>query len=467
MVETLDTEALRRSSLQHNWMHFRDWVKMAEEGDPIIVAEGKGLDVIDTDGNTWMDVNGGYLNVNVGYGRHEIAEAALEQMLKITFTPKYTTTPPVAALCEKLAEITPGNLERSWLVTGGSEANETAIKIAKAYHKRNGEGGRYKIISRKGSYHGSMGVTTWLGGRAGQADFLAGGAGRADFEPVPPGMLYAPQPNPYRSEVGGDNPSEIAVRCAQAVEELIVFNSPETVAAVIAEPVCADTPIDAASVPGPEYWPMLRQICDRYGVLLIADEVICGFGRTGKMFGVEHWDVVPDIMTVAKGLVSSYLPVAAAVVGRHVADAFAGPENILPMALTFSGHPVGAAAALANIDIIEKENLVENSAQMGAYLLEQLHSLEQDHPIVGDVRGLGLLTCVEIVKDRKTKERFPSELGIEDRLAEKFREQRLILRPRGTIVIAPPLCVRRDEIDRIVHVVDRALGEIEKELSIT
>ena len=457
MVQTLDTEDLRRSSLRHNWMHFRDWVKMAEEGDPIIIAEGKGLDVVDTDGNTWMDVNGGYLNVNVGYGRHEIAEAALEQMLKITFTPKYTTTPPVAALCQKLAEITPGNLERSWLSTGGSEANETAIKIARAYHKRNGEGGRYRIISRKGSYHGAMGITTWLGGRG----------GRSDFEPAPPGMLYAPHPNPYRCELGDGSPSEIAVKCAQAVEELIVFNDPKTVAAVIAEPVCADTPIDAASVPGPEYWPMLRQICDRYGVLLIADEVICGFGRTGKMFGVDHWDVVPDIMTVAKGLVSSYLPVAAAVVGKHVSDAFAGPRNIFPMSLTFGGHPVGAAAALANIDIIEKENLVENSAQMGAYLLEQLHTLEEDHPIIGNVRGLGLLACVEIVKDRRSKERFPADLKLEERLAEKFKEHRLILRPRGAIVLSPPLCVRRDEIDRIVSTIDQVLGETEKELSIT
>ena len=457
MVGTLDTEALRRSSLEHNWMHFGDWIKMAEEGEPLIIVEGHGLDVTDSEGNTWLDVNGGYLNVNVGYGRTEIAEAVLEQMLKITFTPKGTTTPPVAALCEKLAQITPGDLERTWLVTGGSEANETAIKIARAYHKRTGEGGRYKIISRKGSYHGAMGITTWLGGAG----------GRADFEPAPLGLLYAPQPNPYRSEVGGDNPSEIAVRCAQAVDDLIEFHGPETVAAVIAEPVCADTPIDAASIPGPEYWPMLREICDRHGVLLIADEVICGFGRTGRWFGVDHWDVVPDIMTVAKGMVSTYLPVAGTIASKRVADAFAGPENIFPMTLTFGGHPVTATAALANIGIIERDNLVENSATMGAYMLDQFKILEDEHPIVGDVRGLGLLSAIEIVKDRETKERFPKEAGIEELMANKFREHRLILRPRGTIVVAPPLCVTRDEIDRIAHAIDIVLGEIESELSIT
>ena len=456
MVGTLDTQALRASSLKHNWMHNRDWIKMAEEGDPLVIVDGKGLEVIDSDGNSWLDVNGGYLNVNVGYGRTEIADAVLEQMLKITFTPRGTTTPPIAALSEKLAQITPGDLERSWAVTGGSEANETAIKIAKAYHKRNGEAGRYKIISRKGSYHGALGLTTWLGGRG----------GRSDFEPPYPGMLYAPQPNPYRNEFDSEDLSEIAVKAAQAVEDLIVFHGPETVAAVIAEPVCADTPVDAASVPGAEYWPMLRQICDRYGVLLIDDEVICGFGRTGKWFGINHWDVVPDIMSVAKGVVSTYLPMAAAIASRRVADAFAGPENIFPMTLTFGGHPVTAAAALANIKIIEEENLVDNAAQMGAYLLEQLRSLQDDHPTVGNVRGLGLINAVEIVKDRQTKERFPQEKGVEELLAKKFAEHRLILRPRGTIVIAPPLCVTRDEVDRIVNTVDIVLGEMESELGI-
>ena len=363
------------------------------------------------------DADGRPHNRHLGYGRTEIADAVLEQMLKITFTPRGTTTPPIAALSEKLAQITPGDLERSWAVTGGSEANETAIKIAKAYHKRNGEAGRYKIISRKGSYHGALGLTTWLGGRG----------GRSDFEPPYPGMLYAPQPNPYRNEFDSEDPSEIAVKAAQAVDDLIVFHGPETVAAVIAEPICADTPVDAASVPGPEYWPMLRQICDRHGVLLIADEVICGFGRTGKWFGINHWDVVPDIMTVAKGIVSTYLPMAAAIATRRVADAFAGPENIFPMTLTFGGHPVTAAAALANIKIIEEENLVENAAQMGAYLLEQLGSLQDEHPTIGNVRGIGLINAVEIVKDRQTKERFPQEMGVEELLAKKFAEHRLIL----------------------------------------
>ena len=457
MVQTVDTEALRRSSLKNNWMHFTDWIKMAEEGDPLIITDGKGLEVTDSEGNKYLDVNGGYLNVSIGYGWTEIADAVLEQMRKITFTPMGTTTPPVVEFCEKFASLAPGDLERSWLVTGGSEANETAIKIARAYHRRNGEGGRYKVISRVGSYHGFMGLTNWLGG---------GHFARTDFEPAPQGLLYAPQPNPYRNDFDSEDPSEIAVKAVQAIERLIEFHGAKSVAAVIAEPVAADVPMYAASVPGPEYWPMLRDVCDKYGVLLIDDEVICGFGRTGKMFGINHWNVVPDIMTVAKGMVSTYMPMAAAIVSSRVADAFAGPENIFPGALTFGGHPVLAAAALANIKIIERENLVENSARMGAYMLEQLKPLKDDHPIVGDVRGLGLLTATEIVADRKTKERFPAELKVEERLGKKFRQRGLILHPRGSIVMAPPMVITRDEVDRIVNTVDIVLGELEAELGI-
>ena len=345
-------------------------------------------------------------------------------------------------------------MERSWPTSGGSEANEQAIKIARAYHKRQGEASRYKIISRRGSYHGALGVTMWLGG---SIDWT-------DYEPAYPGMVYAPQPNPYRCELGGETSSECAVRCAQAIEDLIQFHGPKTVAAVIAEPV-AQPP--GAAVPGDEYWPMLRQICDRYGVLLIADEVITGFGRTGKMFAVNHWDVVPDIMTIAKGMVSTYLPIAAAITTTEVADAFAGPGKMLPGALTFGGHPVSAAAALKNIEILLSEGMVENSAQTGAYFLEQLEGLKGDHPIIGDVRGLGLLLGIELVSDRKTKTHFSSEMRIGERLTEKFRQQGLLLRARDHVVgIGPPLCTTRSDVDEIVDGVDRAIGELERELSL-
>ena len=452
MVSAEERESIRQSALDHLWIHDTDWVRLAEEGGPTIITEGQGIRVTDLEGRTWIDVMGGYTSINVGYGRREIAEAARDQMYKLQYFPQGTTTEPLARLVEKLAEITPGSLERTWPVTGGSEANEQAIKIARAYHKRNGEAGRYKIISRRGSYHGALGVTMWLGGSDAASD-------RAEYEPAYPGMVYAPQPNPYRCELGGETPSQCAVRCAQAIEDLIKFHGPKTVAAVIAEPIASRY---GAAVPGDEYWPMLRQICDQYGVVLIADEVVTGFGRTGKLFGLNHWDVVPDIMTVAKGMASTYLPIAAAIATQEIADAFAGPGNMLPGALTFGGHPVAAAASLKNIEILLSEGMVENSAQTGAYFLEQLEGLKEDHPIIGDVRGLGLLLAIELVSDRNTKARFVPELRIGERLTEKFRQQGLLLTAQDHAVgFGPPLCTTRSDVDEIVQGVDRAIGELE------
>ena len=446
-----DTEALRRSALDHLWMHNRDWVQTAEQGGPLIIVEGAGIRVTDSDGKTWIDVNGGYSCVNVGYGRVENADAMREQMTKLAYFPQGTVTEPLVRFVEKLAEITPGSLERTWPVSGGSEANETAIKMARAYHKRRGEGSRYKVISRRGSYHGATGGVMWLGN-----------PGLGDYEPaVYPGMVYAPQPNPYRCELGGETPSECAARCAQAVEDLIEFHGAKTVAAVIAEPVASTL---GAAVPSDEYWPMLRQICDRHGVLLIADEVICGFGRTGRMFAVEHWGVVPDIMTVAKGVTSSYLPLAAAIATTEVADVFAGKDNVYPQALTFGGHPVTAAVALANMRIIEEEGLVQNSAEVGAYFLDRLHLMREEHSIIGDTRGLGLMLAVDLVSDRETKAGFPDEFQLHERLNGKFRSQGMILRVGGNAIgLSPPLCISRSEADEIVANLDHAIGEVERE----
>ena len=458
MVAIRDVESLREASLKYLWMHSRDWVQMAEEGEPVIMVEGKGVEVTDSAGKTWIDTNAGYMSVNVGYGRTEIADAAYDQMLKITFNPHLTSTAPVIKLAQKLADITPGNLSRVYPVSGGSEANETALKIARSYHKRRGEPGRYKVISRKGSYHGTTAGVLWLGGNPESP--------RSDYEPPPPGMLYAPQPNPYHCEMGGQTASECAVRCAQAVEDLIRFHGPDTVAAVIAEPV--STP-QGAVVPGDEYWPMLRQICDRYGVLLIADEVINGFGRTGKMFAVDHWDVVPDIMTVAKGIISSYLPLAATIATEEVAEQFGGEGNQLNHVITFGGHPVPAAAALKNIEILENEHMVDNSAEVGGYFKEQLEGLKGDHSIVGDVRGAGLLLALELVSDQETRARFPAEAKLSSHLNESFKNHGLILRmsdKSDVISLGPPLCITRSEVDKIVHALDLSFWELEGTLGI-
>ena len=457
MATVSEGEALRNTSYRYLWMQNRDWLQMAEDGEPLIIVTGHGVRVIDTEGRSWIDVNGGYNSVNLGYGRVEVAEAAYQQMAKISYFPQGTATAPTIQLAEKLAAITPGSLTRVFPVNGGSEANETALKIVRAYHRRRGETGRYKVISRKGSYHGTTGGVMWLGSLPAMS--------RDDYEPACPGMVYAPQPNPYHCEMGGESPSECAILCANAVEELILFHNPDTVAAVIAEPVSVP---QGAVVPGDEYWPMLREICDKYGVLLIADEIISGFGRTGKMFAVEHWGVVPDIMTLGKGIISSYLPLAATVVKKEVADYFETEDSYLDHVFTTAGHPVASASALKNIQIIEDEGLVKNAAEVGAYFKEQLESLMADHPIVGDVRGLGLLLAVELVSDRKTKAGFPQELGLPAMLSQKFRRHGLIFPVGDSILrIGPPLCITRGEVDEIVHAIDLSLWEVEGEMGIT
>ena len=438
--------AAARSALDHLWMHNRSWAADAERGGPRVITDGRGVHVTDADGREWMDVNGGYMCVNVGYGRRELADAMREQMERLVYFPQGATTEPMARLAAKLAEIAPGSLERSWPSTGGSEANETAIKIARAYHRRRGEPGRYKVISRVGSYHGALGATMWLGGGG------AGGGDRADYEPAHPGMLYAPQPDEYADGAGASR------RAAQAVDDLIEFHGADTVAAVIAEPVSSSA---GAALPSDEYWPMLRQICDRHGVVLIADEVITGFGRTGTMFAMERWGVTPDIMTMAKGITSSYVPMANTMVAAELADAFAGEDNIFRQALTFGGHPVTAAVALKNIEIIESEGLVENSRRMGERIMANLTALSDEHPMIGHVRGAGLLISAELVADRDSGARFPKEARMGERLRDAFEAEGLLHSPSGErVVIGPPLCITEEEADELAARLDRAFSRV-------
>ena len=452
MTITSDIDSVRQSALDHLWMHNSDWTTLVEEGGPPIMVSGDGVRVTDSEGKVWIDAHGGYASVNAGYGHAAIAEAMLDQMRRLTYFPQGTTTVPLIRLVEKLGELAPNNLERVWPVSGGSEANETAVKIARAYHRRRGDSGRYKIISRRGSYHGATGGVMWMGASS----------GLSDFEPAMPGMLYAPQPNYYRCEFNSDTPSECAERSAKAVEELILLHNPDTVAAFIGEPIAS-----GLAPPAEEYWQMVREICDRYGVVLIADEVVTGFGRTGKMFAMEHFGVVPDIMTVAKGITSSYLPLAATISSTQIADAFAGEDNIFRQALTFGGHPVTAAVALKNIEIIEQNELVGNSEKMGTYFLDQLNEMKERHPAIGDVRGVGLLLGLELVSDQESKAPFDDSLQVSRRLTEKMRDRGVIMRfSADRVTLGPPLCITSDDIDEVVQAMDGAIGELESELSL-
>ena len=450
-----EVKELQRSALEHLWVYNREPSEMAEKGDPAIFVSGKGCRVTDSSGRSYIDAMSGLWLKNVGYGRKEIADAAYEQMLNLTYVPTGAAAASTIRLSEKLASITPGDLDRSFFTSGGSESVETALKLCRSYHHRRGGSGRYRFISRRGSYHGATFGAMSMGGAATLP--------RTEYEPLLPGVLHVAQPNPYRCEYGGRTPSECAEKCAQAVEDTIKFYGPETVAAVIAEPVSSPT---GAVVPGPEYWPMLRAICDRYGVLLIADEVITGFGRTGRMFACEHWNVTPDFMTLAKGITSGYIPMGAVVARKHVADAFVGSERAaFRHIITFGGHPVAAAASLKNIEVLEQDGLVENSARMGEYLLAGLNELKGKHTIIGDARGLGLMCALELVRDRETKEHFPPEAQLGERLTLKFRERGILLRGGNAINIMPPLCVNRDELDQILSVVDEALEAVSLELA--
>ncbi len=443
---------LQDKANRYLWMQAKGWADMAEMGEPIIIDHATGISVTDIEGNTWLDVNGGYASVNIGYGKKEIADAVMHQMLQLSYYPEQTTTLPNVLLAEKLAELTPGDLTRVWPVSGGSEANEIAIRMARAYHVRRGDKGRYKIISRKGSYHGATFGVAWLG----RSQFM----GLDEYEPGPPGMIYAAQPNPYNCEFGGKSPAECAALCAKDVENLIIQNQPDTVAAFIGEPITSSL---GAVVPGDKYWPLIREICDYYGVVLIDDEVVCGFGRTGKMFGMDHFGITPDIMTFAKGLGSSYIPVGAVIATSQIADAFAGKENIFYAALTAGGHPVSAASALMNINIIQKEGLVDCSAKAGQYFIDCLKDLADRHSIVGDVRGLGLLVALEI--DPKVNFTIDDE-GLAKWLVRKFKERGLLLRTLSRVIqMSPPLCVTQIEIDLIVEALDSTLTELASYIS--
>jgi adenosylmethionine-8-amino-7-oxononanoate aminotransferase len=451
-----EVKSLQESALEHLWVYLREPSDMAEKGEPAIFVSGEGVHVTDALGNTSIDGMSGLWLKNVGYGRKEIADAAYEQMLNLTYMPLGTTTEPTIKLAEKISQIAPGDMTRSFFTSGGSEAVETAMKLSRAYFKRVGEPNRTKFISRKGSYHGATMGALALGGSHLYP--------KLDYEPLMPGVFHVPQPLPYRCEFGGETPEECAELCVNAVEVMVKFQDPETVAAVFAEPI--SSPMGCV-VPGDNYWPRLREICDKYGVLLIADEVITGFGRTGKMFATEHWGVVPDMMTVAKGITSGYIPMGGCITRGEISDAFIGSQKAsFKHVITFGGHPVAAAAALKNIEIMENEGMVENAAKQGAYLLDGLKEMKEKYQMIGDVRGLGLFCGLELVADRETKEYFPAEADLANRITQGFADNGLLLRGGDRMNVAPPLCITSSEVDEIVTTMDKVFGQVSKDLGV-
>jgi adenosylmethionine-8-amino-7-oxononanoate aminotransferase len=454
-----DPTSLEAIALEHVWFHVSTRQSLTAPGGMVVFEKGEGCYLTDIHGRTYLDgLSGGAFVTNIGHGRKEVADAYAAQAARLAYVAPYNFVgTPTVALAQKVAQLAPGDLNRVFFTSGGSEAVETALKIAKQYHFLNGDRKRTKIISRHGSYHGATYLAMSISGASHDYNSRM-------FDPLAPGHVPVAWHNCYRCEFGLTYP-QCQTLCARSIEQAILHEGPDTIAAIIAEPVPAAATIHAAP---PTYLPMLRELADKYGILLIIDEVINGFGRTGKMFACEHWGVVPDIMTVAKGITSGYAPMGAAIAGSKVTAKFAaaeGREAGLNHVLSFGGHAAAAAAALKNIEIMERERLVENSAAMGAYLLDGLSTLKK-HPLVGDVRGLGLLAAVELVRNKTTREPFKPGDQMQAKLTAYMREQGLLARVYQVIEVGPPLIAGRKEIEQIVEVIGRAVHWFADEVGI-
>jgi adenosylmethionine-8-amino-7-oxononanoate aminotransferase len=420
-----------------------------QEGIPII-SRGDRIWVFDQDGNRYLDFVSGFTRaVHVGYGRREIAQAVHDQICALPYfvSMRFANVPSIE-LSNILAEITPGKINRFFFVCDGSEAVESAIKLAKHYHHDKGDKNRYKVISRRGAYHGAtMGALSVTGTALPMRQIM---------EPLMPGVVFVEGPYCYRCPYDLTYPN-CNVFCARDIERVIQFEDPEQISALIGEPIQQGF---GAFSPPKEYWEIVRQICDRYGILLIIDEVICGFGRTGKWFGVEHFDIQPDMITMAKGISSGYVPLGGVGCSENIAESI----DIFQHLHTYANHPVSCAAAVKNIEILQKENLIQNSREMGVYLLDSLKSLES-HPSVGEVRGKGLWAAVDLTRDQKKRAAFPPERL--SSLVNRALEKGLILKSMGqALKLAPPLIVQKEEIDEAIRIIDECISEEEKEMGI-
>jgi adenosylmethionine-8-amino-7-oxononanoate aminotransferase len=451
-----EVNQLISDALEHGWVHMMPWNAVSAPDGLKVFERAAGSKIYDIKGREYIDGLSGAWVSNVGHGRKEIIDAMAKQAEEIAYaSPFVFLSPSAIQLAKKLAEISPEPLTRAFIASGGAEVVDTAVAMARQYFFNTGEPTRYKVITRRDSYHGST-----YGGKSLSGLKHAAHDGRAG--PLLPGIHQVSPPNCYRCDFGLKYP-DCGIMCAREIENVIKQEGADTVAAVFGEPISV---AGETAIPVPEYWPMIREICDKYGVLLIFDEVLIGMGRTGKWFGCEHFDVAPDMLTTAKGIASGYTPISALLVSDKVADAFKGDGSVVfPHGYTYGNHPVACAAGVANIGIIERDNLVERSAEMGEYMLEKMQSL-YSHPIVGDIRGKGLLGVVDITKDRETRSRFAPGDNIGGRLHNYLMDEGVILRVWQVIMVAPPFTVSHEEIDKIIDAIDRALSRFEKEMGI-
>jgi adenosylmethionine-8-amino-7-oxononanoate aminotransferase len=450
--------SLQQTLADNVWLHFFQMGHLSStSARPTILVRGEGSRVWDQDGNAYIDALAGLFCVNAGYGRREIVEAVAAQMLELPYVSPFSfPNLPQIELAGKLAAISPiGPRTRTFFTTGGSEAVETALKLAKAYQRKRGFGDRHKTISRRAAYHGTTMGALSVNGLTGI---------RNGFGPLVPGARHVPLPHRYRCDYCALS-SNCRGTCADEVERLIEFEGPETIAALIMEPVQNS---GGAIVPPPGYLQRVRELCDRYGILLIADEVICGFGRVGAWFGSQALDVVPDLMTCAKGITSGYAPLGAVMARPEIADAFVGDEGDKFMhGITFGGHPASCAAALANIAIIEREGLCARAEAMGEYMIRELRAAVGEHPNVGDIRGMGMFMALELVHDQASKQPL-EEPNLMAWLSDQFKRRGLICRADDrldpVIQLAPPLNIPQEDVDQVVAIVADVIHALGRKL---
>lgn len=425
-------------------------------------SHGEGVYVYDTDGKEYLDGASSVVVTNIGHGNKRVAAVMAEQAGRLAYAPHHVfSNQPLIELAERLSRFTPDSLKHCQFVSGGSEANESAIKLARAYFLEKGQPEKWKIIGRWNSYHGNtLGALSANGHRGRRAPYLPM---LLDFPHIP--ACYC-----YRCPLNLEYPT-CGVACAKSLEETILQEGPETVAAFIAEPIVGAAA--AAITPPAEYFGMIREICDKYNVLFICDEVMTGVGRTGRNFAIEHWGVIPDILVTAKGLSGGYAPLGAVVVRDEIFEAFVPPQGSGQFihGFTYSGHPLSCAVANEVLKIWEEANLTANAAEQGRYLRQRLEELQLRHPIIGEVRGIGLMQGMEFVQNRETREPFPTNLKIARQVCDLALEEGLIVYP-GTgsvdgvlgdhILITPPLIITQTQIDELIEKLDRALDRIEQ-----
>ncbi len=450
------TEDYVARGLEHLWVQTQQYNELVQEGGFVVIEGGEGIYLDEMNGRRYIDAISGLWVVAVGHGRQELAEVASEQMAKLSFANPFSyATPPAVDLADKLATLTPSTINKFYFVNSGSEAVETAIRMAKQYHYNRGEGGRYKVISRIGSYHGTTAGAMSVNG----TPML----NRAPFEPLMPGVIPVPNTNGVgaltNSRTGLDD-----MFWAHYIEEMINFEKPETIAAIIAEPISTS---NGSRVPSLEYWRYLRELTEKHGILLIHDEVINGFGRTGTWFASEHFGIEPDLLTMAKQISSGYAPIAAVGASDRVAEAFVGGKReALVGGTTWGANPVSCAVALANLNIIERERLPENSRATGEYLGRQLQELVSRHRVGAETRGIGLMHSIDLLRDPESGEAFREEDEVGKRMSRLLPEAGILSRAGASIEVAPPLVINREEVDSLVDGIDQAIGGLERELGI-